>query len=147
MLFLPGFFNELESRYPTEFARLFEAFAEPWHEEAASAICRTLRRLSEERARAVGGQVYMQGIVETMVAELACSHAACEQARQAAGTRASTDLAEEVAATVERALDAGKAYGRRRARRSPVHESVKALRRLQSRNGRIHRSLCTQATH
>ena len=111
VLFLPGFFNELESRYPTEFARLFEAFAEPWHEEAASAICRTLRRLSEERARAVGGQVYMQGIVETMVAELACSHAACEQARQAAGTRASTDLAEEVAATVERALDAGKRMG------------------------------------
>ena len=104
---MPGFFNELESRYPTEFARLFEAFAEPWHEEAASAICRTLRRLSEERARAVGGQVYMQGIVETMVAELACSHAACEQARQAAGTRASTDLVEEVAATVERALDVG----------------------------------------
>ncbi len=48
VLFLPGFFNELESRYPTEFARRFEAFAEPWHEEAASAICRTLRRLSEE---------------------------------------------------------------------------------------------------
>lgn len=53
----------------------------------------------------------MQGIVETMVAELACSHAACEQARQAAGTRASTNLTEEVAATVERALDAGKRMG------------------------------------
>lgn len=108
VLFLPGFFKELESRYPTEFEGLFEAFAEPWHEEATSAICRTLRRLNEERARAVGGQVYMQGIVETMVAELACSHAAREQARQAAGTRASTDLAEEAAATVERALDAGR---------------------------------------
>ena len=57
VLFLPGFFNELESRYPTEFARLFEAFAEPWHEEAASAICRTLRRLSEERAR----ELYWEG--------------------------------------------------------------------------------------
>lgn len=29
VLFLPGFFEELEGRYPTEFAGLFEAFAEP----------------------------------------------------------------------------------------------------------------------
>ena len=76
VLFLPGYFDELESRYPSEFAGVFEAFAEPWHEEATSAICHTLRRINEDRARAVGGHVYMRGIVETMVAELACSRAA-----------------------------------------------------------------------
>ena len=37
VLFLPGYFDELEHRYPTEFAGIFEAFAESWHEEAASA--------------------------------------------------------------------------------------------------------------
>lgn len=36
VLFLPGYFDELEHRYPTEFAGIFEAFAEPWHEEATS---------------------------------------------------------------------------------------------------------------
>ena len=84
VLFLPEYFDELEHRYPTEFAGIFEAFAEPWHEEATSAICHTLRRINEDRARTVGGHVYMQGIVETMVAELACSRAAHKQARQAA---------------------------------------------------------------
>lgn len=68
VLFLPGYFDELEHRYPTEFAGVFEAFAEPWHEEATSAICHTLRRINEDRARTAGGHVYMQGIVETMVA-------------------------------------------------------------------------------
>lgn len=108
MLFLPGFFEELESRYPTEFAGLFEAFAEPWHEEATSAICHALQRASEERARATGGHVYMQGIVETMVAELAYSRASCERARRVIGTRENRVLAEEAAATVERALDEGR---------------------------------------
>lgn len=45
-----------------------------------------------------------------MVAELACSHAACGQALRAAGTRASAGLAGEAAA-VERALDAGQRVG------------------------------------
>ena len=110
-LFLPGFFEELEGRYPTEFTGLFEAFAEPWSDEATEAICCALRRVSEERARAAGGHVYMRGIVDTMVAELACSRAACGQALQAAGTRASASLAEEAAAAVERALDGGRRMG------------------------------------
>ena len=59
VLFLPGYFDELEHRYPTEFAGIFEAFAEPWHEEATSAICHTLRRINEDRARTAGGHVYM----------------------------------------------------------------------------------------
>lgn len=108
VLFLPGFFKELESRYPTEFEGLFEAFAEPWHEEAASAIEHALCRISEERARTAGGHVYMRGIVETMVAELAYSRASCERARRAIGTRENRVLAEEAAATVERALDEGR---------------------------------------
>ena len=111
VLFLPGFFEELEGRYPTEFTGLFEAFAEPWSDEATEAICCALRRVSEERARAAGGHVYMRGIVDTMVAELACSRAACGQALQAASTRASADLAEEAATAVERALDAGRRMG------------------------------------
>lgn len=108
VLFLPGYFDELEHRYPTEFAGIFEAFAEPWHEEAASAICHTLRRINENRARTVGGHVYMQGIVETMVAELACSHAAQRQAQRATGTHASVTIAKEASALVERSLDKGR---------------------------------------
>lgn len=111
MLFLPGYFDELEHRYPTEFAGVFEAFAEPWHEEATSAICHTLRRINEDRARTAGGHVYMQGIVETMVAELACSRAAHKQARQAADTRVSITIAEEATAMIERALDKGRRVG------------------------------------
>ena len=106
-----GLFEELEDRYPTEFAGLFEAFAEPWCDEAASAIYHALRRVSEERARSVGGHVFMRGVVDTMVAELACSHAACRQALRAAGTRASAGLAGEAAAAVERALDSGQRVG------------------------------------
>ena len=108
VLFLPGYFDELEHRYPTEVAGVFEAFAESWHEEATSAICHTLRRINEGRARGAGGHVYMQGIVETMVAELAYSRAAHKQAQRAADTRASVSLANEAAAIVERALDKGK---------------------------------------
>ena len=111
VLFLPGFFEELEGRYPTEFTGLFEAFAEPWGDEAVSAIYHALRRVSEERARSAGGHVFMRGVVDTMVAELACSHAACGQALRAAGTRASAGLAGEAAAAVERALDAGQRVG------------------------------------
>lgn len=111
VLFLPGFFEELEGRYPTEFKGLFEAFAEPWCDEAVSAIYHALRRVSEERARSAGGHVFMQGVVDTMVAELACSHAACGQALRAAGTRASVGLAGEAAAAVERALDGGQRVG------------------------------------
>ena len=53
----------------------------------------------------------MQGIVETMVAELACSRAAHKQARQAADTRVSITIAEEATAMIERALDKGRRVG------------------------------------
>ena len=108
VLFLPGYFNELESRYPAEFTGLFDEFGKPWCEEATSAICHTLHRINEQRARAAGGQMFTRGIVETMVAELAYSRASCEQARRAIGTRENRVLAEEAAATVERELDEGR---------------------------------------
>ena len=53
----------------------------------------------------------MQGIVETMVAELACSRAAHKQAQQAADTRASVTIAEEATAMIERTLDKGRRVG------------------------------------
>lgn len=111
VLFLPGFFEELEGRYPTEFTGLFEAFAEPWCDEATEAICCALRRISEKRARAAGGHMYMRGIVETMVAELARSRSAHGQALRTEGTRASARLAEQAASAVERALDSGRRVG------------------------------------
>ena len=111
VLFLPGYFDELEHRYPTEFAGVFEAFAEPWHEEATSAICHTLRRINEDRARTVGGHVYMQGIVETMVAELAYARMAHEQARRAEGTQTALGIVEEAIIVVEHALDEGRRIG------------------------------------
>ena len=50
----------------------------------------------------------MQGIVETMVAELACSHAAHRQAQRATGTHTSVTLAKEASALVEHSLNKGR---------------------------------------
>ncbi len=111
VMFLPGYFDELERLYPTEFTGIFDAFAEQWHEEASSAICRALRRIDEQRARATGGHLYMRGIVESMVAELAWSRSAHQEALQAQGTRAIANIAEEAAAVIERTLDAEKGIG------------------------------------
>ena len=52
--------------------------------------------------------MYTRGVVETMVAELACSRTACSQAQQAAGTQASTDLAKKAALAVEQAINEGR---------------------------------------
>lgn len=111
ILFLPGFFDELEERYPSEFTGLFEAFAEPWGEEATSVICRALRRVSEGRAQATGAHVHARGVVETMVADLALARAAEREAGADAGSRAAANLAEEAAAEIERALDRGGRIG------------------------------------
>ena len=111
VIFLPGFFDELERHYPAEFTGIFDAFAETWNEEAMSAICQTLRSIDEKRARATGGHLYMRAIVDTMVAELARSRAALRQARVEEGLRASASIVEEAAAAAERALDAGRRIG------------------------------------
>lgn len=108
ILFLPRFFDELEGRYPGEFPGLFQAFAEPWGEEAVSAICRALRQISEGRARAAGAHLYARGVVETMVAELALARSSEREASQLAGTRAAGRLVEEATACIERSLDQGR---------------------------------------
>ncbi len=107
VLFLPGYFKELESLYPSEFNGLFDAFAEPWQEEAASVIRRTLSRIDEGRASATGGHLYMRGVVDAMVAELARTATAAKQAQQALGTRESGVIVAKAIAAIEQALNTG----------------------------------------
>lgn len=111
VLFLPRYFDDFERRYPSEFTGLFDAFAESWSEEALSTIGRTLCRLDETRARVTGGHLYMKGIVETMVAELAYARTAHEQAHQAEGTQTALGIVKEAIAAVERALDEERRIG------------------------------------
>lgn len=108
ILFLPGYFDELERLYPGQFTGLFGGFAEPWDESASVAIATALRRVSGGRIDGAGAHLYMKSIVETMVAELARVRAAGAEAQAATGTRASTRLAEEAVALIEHALDAGR---------------------------------------
>ena len=111
VLFLPGYFDELEHRYPTEFAGIFEAFAEPWHEEATSAIYHTLRRINEDRdpnrrrTRLYAGHRGDHGRGARLFAR------GPQAARQAADTRVSITMAEEATAMIERTLDKGRHVG------------------------------------
>ena len=107
VLFLSGFFDELEQRWPGEFTGLFDAFDGHWPEEARTAMTHALRRLSYPRADQAGACLRLRSVVDTMVAELACAHAAEKGARQAQGTRASASLATQAAALIEQALDEG----------------------------------------
>lgn len=70
-----------------------------------------LRRISERRAQGPAGRLYLRGVVETMVAELACANASGELAARAAGTHESERLVLLVRALVERGLDEGRAMG------------------------------------
>ena len=108
IIFLPDYFEELEQSYAGEFTGLFQAFSTQWDEEAQLAICAALRRVTEARAKKPAAHVYMRGIVEAMVAELARTHAAETAATCDRGGRAGTRLAEEAASLVERALDDGR---------------------------------------
>ena len=111
IIFLSGFFDELERRYAGEFSGLFDAFSTQWDEEAQPAICTALRRVTEERAQAPAAHVYMRGVVETMVAELACVRAASKIAERWRDCREGIRLAKEATALVERALDDGHSIG------------------------------------
>lgn len=111
VLFLPSYFEELERSYAGEFSGLFEAFSAQWDEEARLAISAALRRIGERRARQTAARVYMRGVVETMVAELARTHAAEGQASRQAGSRRGVRLAEQATAVIERALDEGRGIG------------------------------------
>ena len=107
IIFLPGYFTELERRYPGEFLGAFEAFAEVWDEEPAQEIARALASLSERRAQAAGAHLYMRGVVESMVGELARTRSAKSEAQASLGTRGARELAEEAARLAERALEEG----------------------------------------
>ena len=111
IIFLPGYFEELERRYAGEFGGLFEAFSAQWCEEAQLAICATLRRVTEARAQEPAAHVYMRGVVETMVAELARTHGAEAAATRERGGRRGIRLAEEATSLVERTLDDGRGIG------------------------------------
>lgn len=105
--FLPGFFTELEERYPREFEGLFGSFGDPWDEHATFAIRTAMRRVDPARACAAGAHLFLRGTLDAMIAELAAVRAAEKDAEAARDSRASARLAEEAAALMERTLDQG----------------------------------------
>ena len=111
VLFLPGFFDELERQWPGEFAGLFDAFDGTWSEEALGAMTRALGQLTYARTGRAGASLHARSVVDTMVAELACARAAEKNAGLAEGSRASARLAAEAEALLERALDEGAQLG------------------------------------
>lgn len=111
VIFLPRYFDELERSYPGEYSGLFDSFARGWGEQAQLAMGGALRRISERRAQGPAGRLYLRGVVETMVAELACANASGELAARATGSRESERLVLLVRALVERGLDEGRAMG------------------------------------
>ncbi len=111
VLFLSGFFDELERQWPGEFTGLFDAFDGRWPEEALAAMTRALGQLAYPRADQAGACLRSRSVVDAMVAELACAHAAEKDAGRAEGSRASARLAAEAVALVERALDEGAQLG------------------------------------
>lgn len=111
IMFLDGYFRELEAAYPREFAGMFEDFDRSWSPEASTAMCRALRRIPFGAARQAGSHLYVRSVVEAMVAELAAARAADYEAACAQGSQAGARLAEEAAATIERLLDEGAQVG------------------------------------
>ncbi len=111
VLFLSGFFDELEQQWPGEFAGLFDAFDGDWSEEALAAMTCALQQLTCARMGQAGASLHARSVVGSMVSELACAHAAEKDAGRAEGSRASARLAAEAVALVERALDEGAQLG------------------------------------
>ena len=111
VIFLPGYFDELERSYPGECAGLFEAFSRGWGEQAQIAMGSALGRISERRAQEPAAHLYLRGIVESMVAELARANASDARALQACGTRENERLVLLARTLVERGLDEGYAMG------------------------------------
>ena len=108
ILFLPGFFSELERQWPGEFSGMFEAFDESWPDEALGVMTRTLRQLSYPRARMrAGAHLRTRSAVDAMVADLACVRAEERHACDAQGSHESARLAADATTLVERALDQG----------------------------------------
>ena len=111
VVFLPGYFEELEQRYPHQFDGLFGAFAKPWGESASLAIACALGRFSERRSLAVGGHLYTRAIVDAMVSELAVSLAAEKRAESDDDSPESKRLAEAARALIEQSIDDGQHMG------------------------------------
>lgn len=111
VLFLSGFFDELEQQWPGEFTGLFDAFDGAWSEEALNAMTRTIHQLTYARSLRPGAFLHMHSIVNAMVAELASAHAAETSAERARETRESVQLAARAMALLERGLDAGEQLG------------------------------------
>ena len=111
VVFLPGYFDDLEQRYPHQFNGLFDAFARPWGEEASLAIADALGRFSERRSLAAGGHLFTRSIVDGMVSELAASLAAEATAEIEDGSPESKRLAAAARTLIERACDQGKHIG------------------------------------
>ena len=111
VLFLSGFFDDLERQRPREFSGLFKAFNEAWSEEAIDTMACALRQFSYPRALQPAAHLHASSIVNTMVAELARAHATEIGAAQAEGSRVSSQLAAQAIALIERAIDSGQHIG------------------------------------
>lgn len=107
VMFLPGFFADLEKRYPTEFTGLFEAFDGEWDDQSSQVIRAALPQLTGERVLQPGAHLYMRATVDAMVAQLSATHAAALQAAESAQSRTSRALVHDATLLIERAVLAG----------------------------------------
>lgn len=107
ILFLSGFFDELEMDWPGEFSGLFEAFGAAWSDEELEAMTCALRQLSYSRTLKPGAYLHARSTVDAMVAELACARAARRDAERSCGDHAPACLAANAIALVDWALDQG----------------------------------------
>ncbi len=111
VLFLSGFFDELEQQWPGEFTGLFDAFDGAWSDGALGAMARTIHQLTYARSLRPGAALHMRSVINAMVAELACAHASETSAERARESRESVQLATQAMALLERRLDAGEQIG------------------------------------
>ena len=111
VLFLSGFFDELEHQWPNEFTGLFEAFGGAWSEETLGTMAKTIHQLSYARSLRPGATLFMRSLIDAMVADLASTHAAKASAARARESQESVQLASQAIALIERGLDAGKQLG------------------------------------
>lgn len=105
----PGYFKELEQRYPGQFGQLFDAFGNPWNDLASHALCTAIHSLSAERCLRAGAHLHAQSTIGAMVAELAADASAAKQARARQGDKSQKQLAAHAAALIEHELRSGNA--------------------------------------
>lgn len=104
VMFLPGFFADLEKRYPTEFTGLFEAFDSAWDEQSSQIIRDTLPKLAGKRVLKPGGGLYLRATVDAMVAQLSATHSEAMRAAESAQSRTSRALAHDAILLIEHAV-------------------------------------------